>query len=205
MDNQLQPQEENRGEEEEGWAGAQSRANERVREVDRGKSTGKTLFTMSPNKSLNCMEIPQTATSEQGWGQRLESLRRWAEAGDGRLRFTRTPGGNRLYHLDDIQCIFNQKGEQTKTEHLCYARVNRPCSTGGRSQGTVPQLRDHPRRRLRPQLHAGVAEVFRFRLLPLLVEDALDVIFYDRINSLKLRLHGGSNYEAKADKSIPPE
>ncbi|KAL6042635.1 IS200/IS605 family element transposase accessory protein TnpB [Balamuthia mandrillaris] len=53
-----------------------------------------------------------------------ESLRRWAEAGDGRLRFTRTPGGNRLYHLDDIQRIFNQKGEQTKTEHLCYARVS---------------------------------------------------------------------------------
>ncbi|KAL6074808.1 hypothetical protein QOT17_003884 [Balamuthia mandrillaris] len=52
-----------------------------------------------------------------------ESLRRWAEAGDGRLRFTRTPGGNRLYHLDDIQRIFNQKGEQTKKEHLCYGAL----------------------------------------------------------------------------------
>lgn len=58
------------------------------------------------------------------YGVSTSTLRRWD--GDGRVGTIRTPGGFRLYKIQDLEKIFSQPettDEREKTK-ICYARVS---------------------------------------------------------------------------------
>jgi predicted site-specific integrase-resolvase len=52
------------------------------------------------------------------------SLVKWAD--DGKIRITKTPGGKRFYHIDDIKRIsgIEEETEAPERKTICYARVS---------------------------------------------------------------------------------
>jgi putative resolvase len=64
---------------------------------------------------------------QQQYGISSSTLRRWD--GDGRVRTLRTPGGFRLYRLNDVERLFHQEETSSckrKKAKICYARVSSP-------------------------------------------------------------------------------
>lgn len=57
---------------------------------------------------------------KQQYGVSTTSLQRWAN--ENKVRSLRTPGNIRLYHVEDVRCMFEGKGEISPRHRICYAR-----------------------------------------------------------------------------------
>jgi putative resolvase len=72
---------------------------------------------------------------KQHYGVSSNSLIQWEK--EGKINTLRTPGGNRLYCLQDIETMFGKHNKSTKAK-ICYARV----SSDHQKQDLTTQIKD---------------------------------------------------------------
>lgn len=71
---------------------------------------------MSTTKYRGAQEIRKTYEISS------ETLRRWNN--QGKISSIRTPGGNRLYSVADVEKIFGNQERINEKKKICYARVS---------------------------------------------------------------------------------
>eukprot|EP00835_Amoeboradix_gromovi_P002512 NODE_144_length_17694_cov_0.489741.p9 type:complete len:175 gc:universal NODE_144_length_17694_cov_0.489741:13340-12816(-) len=72
-------------------------------------------------KNEKLSNFVRVATIQKDYEISNTQLRKWAE--DGKVRYVKTPGGNRLYHFKDIGCCFGNKVTNEK-KGIVYCRVS---------------------------------------------------------------------------------
>ena len=79
------------------------------------------------------------------------TLTRWAETN--KVRHVRSPGGKRLYHMDDIHKLFGTEREKAK---VCYARVSSSKQRGDRERQVADLRAAYPTHEIISEIGSGL-------------------------------------------------